>query len=435
MTPTLESPAPTTPTGSPSARRGPSRRGFLAGAAASATVVTLASGTQLAFATPGAPATGDVLVYAFMRGGADGLSLVPPVAYPSYYNLRMNADFNISIPQGVALSIGHPVLALHPAMQPLMQFWNAGEMAIVHAVGSPASLSSTRSHFEAEEVWERCGTQSTTFNGWVGRHLATDPQAGQVLSGVAHEQRLWSTLEGYNQALAIANIYNFDVFGFSDATAARGVLNALHTGGGLLENQGAQTLAGVNTLDSVDFSALPPRNGANYPNESFARELDQIARLIKADVGLRAVCVDIGGWDQHDDMGPPVAGERTYDRISRLALALEAFLIDMGNDMTEITVLVVSEFGRTINVNGNGGTDHGRGGAAFALGKGVNGGVYGGFPNVIEDGPEGDLEVVNDFRKIYAELLDRRLGNGANSAYVLNGWTDPGQPFGMFSPS
>ena len=101
------------------------------------------------------------------------------------------------------------------------------------------------------------------------------------------------------------------------------------------------------------------------------------------------------------------------------------FLVDMGDDMNEITLMVVSEFGRTINVNGNGGTDHGRGGAMFAFGKSINGGIYGPFPNVIEDGPEGDLTVLTDFRQVYAEILDRRLGNAANMSFVLNGY-DPG---------
>ena len=134
-----------------------SRRTFLAGTAAATAVVTLASGTRLAFADPSQPSTGDVLVYLFLRGAADGLSIVPAVGLTSYYDLRIGGGFDISVPQGAALSIGHPVLALHPAMQPLLPFWTAGDMAIVHAAGSPASLSSTRSHFEAEEVWSGVG--------------------------------------------------------------------------------------------------------------------------------------------------------------------------------------------------------------------------------------------------------------------------------------
>jgi uncharacterized protein (DUF1501 family) len=134
-------------------------------------------------------------------------------------------------------------------------------------------------------------------------------------------------------------------------------------------------------------------------------------------------------------MGAPVPGDLMFDRIDRLARGLEPFLIDMGNDLNEVTVLVTSEFGRTINVNGNGGTDHGRGGAMFVIGGGINGGIYGQFPTVIEDGPEGDLTVMNDFRQVYAEIIDRRLGNGANLPFVLNGYDAGGSYLGLAQPS
>jgi uncharacterized protein (DUF1501 family) len=412
-----------------------SRRRFLTAAGASVAVITLDSGTRLAFADPNDPVKGDVLVYLFLRGAADGLSLVPPVAYPSYYALRVQGGFDIAVPASSAISIGHPVLALHPAMAPLMPFWDAGEMAIVHAAGSPASLTATRSHFEAEEVWERCGLRSTTATGWIGRHLQTSGDVTGNLAGISHDQRLWSALEGHSRALAISNIYNFDIFGYSDRAAARGVLSAGHVGSGIIESEGADTLGAVSTISNIDFGAFPPQNGAVYDSgNSLARELDQIAKLIRADIGLRAVTVDLGGWDTHDDMGPAIPGERMYDRIARLAQGLAPFLHDLGPDTNEVTVVMVSEFGRTIHVNGSGGTDHGRGGVMMAFGKGINGGVYGGFPSVIEDGPEGDLEVLTDFRQVYAEIIDRRLLNGANSSYVLNGYATPGH-LGLATPS
>ncbi len=416
-----------TPNADPALATRMTRRAFVGGAAAATTVVTLASGTRLAFADPAEPAKGDVLVYLFLRGGADGLSIVPPVAYPSYYSLRIQDGFDISVPESLALPIDHPVFALHPAMAPLLPYWDAGEMAIVHAAGSPATLTATRSHFEAEEVWERCGLRTTTATGWLGRHLQTSPDVSGSLAGVAHEQRLWAALAGYNKALAISNIYNFDVFGFANRGAARTALSSMHVGGGSVQREGADTLAAITTVSSIDFGSLTPQNGAVYDSgNGLARELDQIARLIRAGLGLRAVAVDLGGWDTHDNMGTPVPGQSMYERISRFASGLAPFLRDLGDDTSEVTVLVVSEFGRTINVNGNGGTDHGRGGVMMAFGKGINGGVYGDFPEVIEDGPEGDLEVQNDFRRVYAEIVDRRLGNGVNATYVLAGYTSPG---------
>lgn len=206
-------------------------------------MVVLPSGTKLAFAGPGDPAKGDVLVYLFMRGGADGLSIVPPVGLQSYYDLRIDGGFDITVSEAQALDLGaigsaQPNLALHPAMAPLLPWWNAQQMAIVHAVRSPASLSGTRSHFQAEEVWERCGTQEITPPGWMGRHLATSSESSGNLAGISHEQRIWSAMQGYSKSLAISNVNNFDVFGYSDRAAARSVLNAINAGSGVVQNEG-----------------------------------------------------------------------------------------------------------------------------------------------------------------------------------------------------
>ncbi len=421
-------------------RPGLSRRGFLAGAVATGGLLTLPSGTTLAFADPNDPGLGDVLVYLFLRGGADGLSLVPPVGMPSYYDLRIAGGFDITVSQAAALDLGargatHPDLALHPALAPLLPWWDAGSMTIVPAAGSPATLSSTRSHFEAEEVWERCGIQEQTPTGWIGRHLATSSEVSGNLAGVSHDRRIWSAMQGYSKALAISSVHNFDIFGYQDRAGARTLLGAVHGGSGLLEAEARDTLDAVATVNGIDFGSITPQNGAMYPSgNSLARDLQQVAQLIRADVGLRAVAVDIGGWDTHNDMGPTAPGNLMYDRIDRLARGIEPFLVDLGSDLDEVTLLVASEFGRTIDVNGNGGTDHGRGGVMFVIGGGINGGIHGAFPPLIENGPEGDLTVLNDFRQVYAEIIDRRLSNRANLAFVLNGYDPGGSYLGLARP-
>ncbi len=175
----------------------------------------------------------------------------------------------------------------------------------------------------------------------------------------------------------------------------------------------------------MGLPAFEPGNGAVYAHDELAEGLQEIGRAIKADIGLRAAAVDLGGWDTHSDEGSPENPDAYMRRkASQLSDALTAFWMDMGADMSEITVIVATEFGRTIGENGSGGTDHGRGSAALVMGGGVRGGVHGVFPDEMSDGPEGDLVVLNDSRSILAEVLTTRGGLPANGvATVLPGWS------------
>jgi uncharacterized protein (DUF1501 family) len=193
----------------------------------------------------------------------------------------------------------------------------------------------------------------------------------------------------------------------------------------------------VSVVQGIDTAApgMQPQNGAVYPNTGFARDLREVAQMIRADIGLQAVTARTGGWDTHDDHGLVAPGSRMYDRIFALSAAIGAFYQDLGADVSEVTIVVLSEFGRTIGVNGNGGTDHGRGSVMFAIGGGINGGVYGDLPTQIVDGPEGDLVVLNDFRQVLSEIVEQRLGNGANLAAIFPNFTPRATPLGLASPS
>jgi uncharacterized protein (DUF1501 family) len=159
---------------------------------------------------------------------------------------------------------------------------------------------------------------------------------------------------------------------------------------------------------------MQPQNGAVYDWTELSQSLKQIAMLIKANVGLRAVAVDLGGWDTHESIGAP-EDPNSYMRqhSGRLATALQAFWTDLGTMTDEVTLFTMSEFGRTINENGSGGTDHGRGSVQLVMGGKVRGGVYGSFPGTIVDGPEGDLEVLNDYRRTVSEVLSVRGGTAS----------------------
>lgn len=431
-------------------RRGVSRRDFLQGtAAAGAAAATLTLAPRYAFATPETPAHGDVIVVVFLRGGADGLNLVAPFQMPTYRSLRpsirVKAPEEFSDPTGraglplVAGGNVEPfelsgVFAMHPGMQALYDGpWTAGRLAIVHACGLPHSESSTRSHFEAQNYWERGSASYYHSSGFLNRYLAGLPGVDRV-SAVGLGSHLQRSLQGSVPAFSMYGPQSFGVSGFPSNTRARQALTSFYGGGGadLVLATGANTLSAMGLVAGIDWNAAPlqPQNGAVYGSSDIGTQLREIARLIRGNVGLRAAAIDMGGWDTHDDMGAAEdPGSYFRQRARDLANGLAAFFQDLGPLMDEVTVLTLTEFGRTIGENGNAGTDHGRAGCQFVMGGRIRGGVYGSFPGAITDGPEGDLAVLNDYRRVVSEVLAVR-GGASSLGSVFPTYT-PQSPLGM----
>jgi uncharacterized protein (DUF1501 family) len=144
--------------------------------------------------------------------------------------------------------------------------------------------------------------------------------------------------------------------------------------------------------------------------------MEDVARLIKADVGLQVACVDFGEWDMHSGMGTVGSGW-LRSHLSELAKTLDAFATDLGSTMSRVTLITLSEFGRRLKENGSGGTDHGHGQAVLMLGGGVRGGqVHGQWPGLAEEAlVDGDLAGTTDYRNVLAELLEKRCGAGSMS--------------------
>lgn len=407
------------------------RRRFLAGAGAATlgSVVLPSVLPRYAFATPNDPLSGDVLVVVFLRGGADGLSLVPPFSDAGYQTLRgagTGNDVAVPPPNGAdpgntAIDLGVTVnghsFGLHPALAGLKGVWDAGHLAVVHAVGMPASESQTRSHFASEANWERGSGDLTVQGGWLARHLAA-AGVSDTLAAVAHDSSLPASLRGDHRAVAVPSIADFDVDGFWDAAPSRAALERIYPGGTIdpLVQQGADTLAAVDLMTAADpgqFDTNGSLYPANGPARQFARGLREIAQLIRADIGLRVAAVDYNGWDFHDAMGP-VTGGTMRSKAQGLSDALTAFHTDLGEHLGEVTLVTMSEFGRTIGVNGSGGTDHGRGGAMFVMSGHAVPGVHGDYPaGPLTDGPEDDLAVTTDYRAVLTELLTKRVGTGS----------------------
>jgi uncharacterized protein (DUF1501 family) len=402
-----------------------SRRAVLGGAAGAAASVGIGMvAPKFAFASPENPSSGDVIVLVFLRGGADFLSLVAPHRMPTYRalrpTLRVKSPDEFADPAGkagiplvsgpnVAAFEHDDVFALMPGMESLAAQWNAGHLAIVHATG--LTEIAMRSHFEAQRFWE-CGTHEVAVDtGWLNRYLGEVGATGNLPS-VALGSELPRVLAGIEPTITLPGLNGYGLTGFADMHRATDSLQALYSSSNTdVYRTGQVALRGIDTLRRTDWQAFQPRNGAAYGEDKLSRQMRDTAAMIKAGVGLKVAQVDVWGWDWHNGSGAPES-PYSWSRAAgaNLSNALGAFMTDLGSDANEVTVIVGTEFGRTIGETGSGGFDHGRGSALMVLGNNVNGGVHGAFPSAITPGPEGDLAVLNDYRTVIGEVLLRRGG-------------------------
>lgn len=411
---TTHPPLATAPTPNRSSRRSFLRKSAVAAVGAGA---SLAMRPQLAFATPSNPAAGDALVVVFLRGGADGLSMTPPTgaAYDSYAAIRPtiaitpdqslpldSSNVNAAFPQGLDGIVG-----LHPQLQPLYEsVWANGQMAVLPASGLPDSESRTRSHFTAMEYWKRGSASLSVRSGFLARLEGALNAPGPV-AGVSADGNTNEILNGSRHGFNVNDLNSFGVNGFPNRTRAEEALRSMYTGTGLINSEGASTLSVASMLQALST------DGTAFPNTGIGRDLRDVSVMLKANIGLVSAVVDMGGWDHHSELGDANSG-RFVDRVSQLGQGLRAFIDELGPEgLAETTIAVISEFGRTVDENGNGGTDHGRAGTMFLIGGGVQGGVFGNdYPDVVADDPNNRraFQVMTDYRQGLDEVLASRIG-------------------------
>lgn len=373
----------------------------------------------LVFAEGEAPPA-DVLVVVFQRGGVDGLSLVAPYGEGrAYYDPRPSTALPEPGRGRGALHDLDGFFGLHPRLEGLMGPFQAGHLAVVHATGSP---DPSRSHFDAMESLER-GTPGSkrTPTGWVARHLESTPWTNpSPFRAVGMGSFVQSALRGPVPAMSLRSIAEFHLVGREEQLGAlQRTLAGLYGGGvnggdaelsRLLAAGAGETLRTVTAVSKLAAEAYTPAHGAQYPDSPFGWSLREVAQLIKADVGLEVACVDAGGWDTHESQGG--AEGWLAELIGDFGAGLGAFYTDLQDEMARVVVVSMSEFGRRVQENASGGTDHGRGNAMLLLGGGVRGGVYARWPGLYPDAlDEGDLAVTTDYRDVLGEVLLKRLGN------------------------
>ena len=350
------------------------------------------------------------LVVLFQRGAADGLNIVVPYREKNYYSMRPS----IAIQQNEVLDLDG-FFGLHPAMTAFKPLYDQGHLAIIHAAGSP---DMTRSHFDAQDYMES-GTPGVkvTQDGWLNRALQAEVVVGKpsAFRAVALGTEVPRTLEGKLPAIAVNNLADFSVAGRGPQTSP--ISNAFQamydeSSDAVLHGTGQETFEAVKMLKAADPSKYQPAAGVEYPKTQFGNSLKQVAQLLKANLGVEAAFSDIGGWDTHQNQGN--ANGQLANRLKEFSETIAAFWMDMGQDSENVTLVTMSEFGRTARQNGTGGTDHGHANVMFVLGGQVKGGkVYGKWPGLSnEQLNEGrDLAVTTDFRRVLGEAAYKTLGS------------------------
>ena len=350
------------------------------------------------------------LVVLFQRGAADGLNIVVPYREKNYYSMRPS----IAIQQNEVLDLDG-FFGLHPAMTAFKPLYDQGHLAIIHAAGSP---DMTRSHFDAQDYMES-GTPGVkvTQDGWLNRALQAEALAGKpsAFRAVALGTQVPRTLQGKLPAIAVNNLADFSVAGRGPQTSPiSDAFQAMYdeSSDAVLHGTGQETFEAVKMLKAADPSKYQPAAGVEYPKTQFGNSLKQVAQLLKANLGVEAAFSDIGGWDTHQNQGN--ANGQLANRLKEFSETIAAFWKDMGQDAENLTLVTMSEFGRTARQNGTGGTDHGHANVMFVLGGQVKGGkVYGKWPGLSnEQLNEGrDLAVTTDFRRVLGEAAFKTLGS------------------------
>ena len=369
-----------------------------------------------------------VLICIFQRGAADGLNIVVPHGDKDLYTHR--PGFAVARPSSAnnqsALDLDG-FFGLHPALAPFLPIFKDGHLAAIQACGSP---DGTRSHFDAQDFMEAGEPGDKRIaDGWLSRAVLACPEDRAKLDKLANspfravamgcDNGLPRSLQGDAAALAIPDLTSFGIglknlkgrSGF--ATGQSGVVDGFESiyddaVGDVLHGTGKESFEAIAALKKINPGSYVPANGAAYPNGRFGQSMKQVAQLVKADVGVEVAFAEMGGWDTHTGQA-----NRLNQQLREFGQGIAALYHDLGDKMSDVVILTMSEFGRTVRPNGTNGTDHGHATCFFALGGDVNGGkVLGRWPGLAPEQlyENRDLALTTDFRAVFGEIALKHLG-------------------------
>jgi len=414
-----------------------SRRGFLKGGGLALFGIGLAGGIPGFIAQAAAENKKDILykkkkilVCIFQRGAMDGLMAVTPFTDPFLKDARPTLFMSAA-----KAGTGTPLIdldgrfGLHPSMGAFEQLFKDKQLAIVHGIGSP---NNSRSHFDAQDYMES-GTpfNKGTASGWLNRAvglLGHDAGPATPFQAVSLTSAMPRSFYGDSPALAISNLQDFAIQMRGNPIGANMAAKSFEdlysqASTSLLKQTGKESFDAVKLLQKTGTGNYKPANNTNYPTTALGNSLKQIAQLIKMDVGLEVAFTESTGWDTHFNQGTE---NGVFARtVNDLSGSIAALWTDLGQYQDDVTIMTMTEFGRTVRQNGTGGTDHGRASCNFILGNNVSGGVvHGNMQSLavenLEDGR--DLPVTTDFRSVFSEVADKHLHLN-NDRILFPDWT------------
>jgi uncharacterized protein (DUF1501 family) len=364
----------------------------------SAVLTLLAPFARIAHALPNADAR---LVLVILRGALDGLAAVAPYADPQYRNLRGALALDAPGPEGGVLKLDG-TFGLHPSLTNMHAMYVANELAVLHAVATPYR---ERSHFDAQKVLEAGeSTPSASDGGWLNRALAELEHEGGKRGAIALAESVPLVLRG------TFGVSTWAPSQLPDADAE--LLSRVRRMYEASDPRLADRL--IEALDAREVAGDAPAN-ANGMGGRAGVQITPIAtaaaRFLKSPNGPRVAAIDVGGWDTHANQG---AGQGNLAlRLRGLDNGLQTLKTELGAVWKDTTVLIVTEFGRTVAVNGTRGTDHGTAGCAFLAGGAVSGGrIVSDWPGLAQrDLHEGrDLRATTDLRGVFKGVLQGSFG-------------------------
>ncbi len=393
------------------------RRDFFMSATAVAGAGLLPVGhTAWAVVSATQPVAPHRLIVVFLRGAVDGLSVVVPYADPGYHDARSSIALGRPGTEGGVLDLdGH--FGLHPALSPLIPLWQSGKLGFVQASGS---TDSTRSHFDAQDYMESATPgRKATPDGWLNRLLGALPSGvGEPVSptrAVSIGPVLPRIFSGRNAVVNLAQGKGSSKATLLDRPQVANAFSALYAGDDKMSRayqasqQAHREVMASMSPTSISDEMKAADNGAP-PATGFPDDAARLATLLRRDPRVQIAFMALGGWDTHANQG--AATGQLANRLTPLGLGLSQLAAGLGPIFDDTTVVVMSEFGRTVRQNGNAGTDHGHGNVMWLMGGRVAGGkVHGRWPGL--DGAslhEGrDLAVTTDFRQVLAEVCERHF--------------------------